>query len=179
MIFRSFTLVILLCFFISCAPAPMMVKEHPLEINFEKTPDYQIQDKLNSISKPDKLKPIYVRLVSENNIEIVSSAAEATHILLAPKEYAKIAALLKLAKTYKSVAIEQETLVNTYIAQINGYKELLELERQKSALYQELYVDSENGRRLEQHQHKIDNVVNKAQNYVLLIGTIALVLFAL
>ena len=176
---KYFSIIILMIFsLVSCAPTPVLVKEYPLQINFEKTPEYSVQDKLANIPKPDKLKPMYVK-ISGDDIQIVETREEATHILLVPKEYAKIGALLKLAKTYKAVAIEQEALVNTYIAQINGLKELLELERQKSQLYQEMYVESENAYRTERYQHNMDNIANKVGHYVLILGSVALLLFSL
>ena len=170
----------LLCLFIlaSCAPTPMMIKTHPLNTNFEKTPKYNIQDQINNLPKPDKLNQVYVK-IDGDSIQIVQTVDQATHILLSPSEYSKIGALLRLAKSYKAIVLEQENLVNTHIDQINGLKELLKLETEKSVLYQELYVDSENAYRLEKHNHKIDNAINKGQIYFLLTGTIILAICAL
>jgi hypothetical protein len=62
----------------------------------------------------------------------------ASYIVLTPKEYGKINTLLKIATTYKKVALEQAELVNIHINTINSLKEFLELERKKSLQYREL-----------------------------------------
>ena len=178
MIYKLFIISLIFIFLVGCAPETFMVKTDYPEIHFDRTPTYNIQNELNKIPKPDKIQKIYVK-VNGNDITIVQTAEEANYILLAPKEYAKVGALVKLAKTYKKVAIEQETLINTYIDTINGLKELIELERQKASSYRELYVDSENAYRQEKHQHKVDNFVNKTGMYLITVGSISMLLFAL
>ena len=177
-----YKLLIILSFFIfltSCAPKPFILSTDYPKLDFERTEQYDIQNELNKIPKPSKLQTIYVQIDIDNNIKIVKTADKATHILLAPKEYSKVGALVKLAKTYKKIVIEQEFLVNTYINTINGLKELLELERLKVKVYRELYVNSENAYRQELHQHKVDNFINRSCMYLITTGSIALLLFAL
>lgn len=175
-IYKIFLILFVCC---SCSPSLIQIKEQQ-DIKFDKTPDYNIHDELEIIPKPDIIEPVYVKF--ENNQLMILSEEEkekATHILLAPKEYAKIGGLLKLTKAYKSIVLDQEVLVNTYIAQINAFKEYLELERQKTLAYQELYINSENSYRLEKNEHRIDNFINKTGIYIVTIGSISLLLFAL
>lgn len=173
----SITIIVLLIFLTSCAPAPFKPYIPP-DIKYDKLDYYDVQEILAAISKPDRLEPIYVQFLTENQIEEVSKD-KATHILLMPKEYAKVGGLVKLAKTYKTVAIEQEILVNTYIDQINALREMLELERQKVLLYRELWVNSENAYRQEKADHDRDNLVNRAGMIVITIGAIVAVALAL
>ena len=171
--------VIMILILISCAPATFKPFKPPA-IQYDRLDGYFIQDQLDMIPKPEKLVPIYV-IVKGETIQVIKKEekSKATHILLAPKEYAKVGGLVKLAKTYKSLTIEQETLVNTYIDQINALREMLELERQKALLYRELWVDSENAYRQEVADHKRDNMINRTGMYLITIGSIIAIALAL
>ena len=160
----------------SCAPA-QFTPFTPPEIKFEKTEMYEIQESLNTIPKPSKLKPLYVIINGDNFIQ--SSRDQATHILLVPKEYAKVGGLVKLAKTYKQIVIEQEGIINSYIEANNALKELLALERQKVLMYREMWVDSENAYRQEKYYHDRDNYINRTGMYIITIGSIIAIALAL
>ena len=129
---------------------------------------------LTKIPKPSKLRPIFMDV----NFKEVS-ADEASYVVLVPSEYAKIAALLKLAKTYKSIVKEQEVLVNAHIQINNLVKEYLALERAKADEYRTLWADSENAYRQERYYHKVDNAVNKGAMSLISLGAIVAVLLAL
>jgi hypothetical protein len=175
------TILVLMSFIlISCAPAPFKPYKPP-EIHYDKLEPYDIQDTLAMIPKPEKLQPIYVRMLDGDRIEQLPAdrKGESTHVLLVPKEYAKVGGVVKLAKTYKEITIEQEILVNTYIDQINALREMLELERQKALLYRELWVDSENAYRQELADHKRDNMINRTGMYLITIGSIIAIALAL
>lgn len=177
---QSATILLILSFVLaSCAPAPFKPYTPP-EIKYDKLDYYEIQDKLDMIPKPEKLVPVYV-VISGESIAVLSKEekAKATHVLLAPREYAKVGGLVKLAKTYKSLTVEQEALVNTYIDQINALREMLELERQKTILYKELWVDSENAYRQEKAEHDRSNFINRAAMVVVTIGALIVVGLAL
>jgi hypothetical protein len=165
---------------ISCSPAPFKPYVPP-DLKFQETPHYNVQEILDSIPKPDKLERVYVKLLTGNKIEILSNEHkdEATHVLLIPKEYAKIDALLKLSIAYKEIAIEEGVLINTYIDQINALKELLTLERQKVLYYRELWVNSENAYRQEKADHNRDNIINRTGMYIITIGSIIAIALAL
>lgn len=170
---QTVTIFLLLC---SCGPAKFDPYTPP-EIKYDKLENYEVQSLLASIPKPEKLNPIYVRLDGNTITQVPKD--EATHILLAPQEYAKVGGLVKLATTYKKIAIEQETLVNTYIAQINALREMIVLERQKALLYRELWVDSENAYRQEKYEHDRDNALNRTGMYIITIGSVIAVALAL
>ena len=155
-----------------CFPPKFIVKEPPdLNTKFDKTPPYSID--LSKIPKPDKLKPIFV----DENFKQVPME-EAKFILLAPSEYAKIAALLKLAKVYKNIIKEQEILVNTNVDIINSLKEYVALERAKAKEYRQLWADSENAYRQEKYAHSLDNAINKGAFGLMSIGSL-IVMFLL
>ena len=162
--------VCLIFFFIGCAPKQFEPFQPP-EIKFEKTQEYKLD--LSSIKKPDKINPIYL---DENFKEV--SIEKAKFILLSPQEYAKIGALLEIAITYKKVALEQETLVNLHINTINALKEFLELERQKSLQYRELWVNAENNYRYEKWEHQKTSFFYQSGLYLISFGSL-IALFAL
>jgi len=165
-------LMIFLAFLFGCAaPAQFVPKEIP-EAKFESTKPYSID--LSSITKPEKLKPIFV----DKEFQRVE-AEEAHYILLVPREYAKIAGLLKLCKAYKGIIMEQESLVNTHIQVINSLKEYVAMEQMKAEEYRQLWADSENAYRQERHSGKINEAVNKGLLGFISIGSIIALILAL
>ena len=146
-----------------CAPKQFIPYEPPA-VEFERTPQYEGID-FDSIPKPSKIKPVFV---DENFKEV--PAEEAKFVLLVPKEYAKVAAVVKLAKTYKQLAQEQEVLINTNVDIINSLKEYVALEQMKAKEYRRLWADSENAYRQERYQHKLDNAINKGVTATIAIG---------
>ena len=152
----------------SCAPKEFRPQK-PETIQFEKEEPYSID--LNQIAKPDKLMPTYL----DENFEQVS-VDQAKYILLTPKEYAKIAAILKICSTYKEIINEQTKLINIEIEKSNGVKEYIMLEQRKRDGYYELWVISENAYRQEKYYHDVD----RYSNYFLFGGiTIIVLLIAL
>lgn len=150
-----------------CAPKQFVPYEPPV-IKFDKTAPYEGID-FDAIPKPNKIKPIFV---DENFKEV--PAEEAKFVLLVPKEYAKVAAVVKLAKTYKLLAQEQEVLINTNVNIINSLKEYVALEQMKATTYRRLWADSENAYRQERYQHKLDNAINKGASVAIAIGAAVL-----
>jgi len=175
---KIITLIIIGIFLISCAPAAIKPFK-PEPIKFDKSPAYSIQEDLDKIPKPQPLKRMYVKKVTNITYEIVANKEEATHIMLAPKEYAKVGAIVKLAKTYKGLIIDQETLINTYIDQINALKELYAMEQRKAEVYRELWISSENAYNQEKWEHDWDNRIHKAGLYGITIGSIIVMLLLL
>jgi len=168
---RFIVLFLLIVSLVGCAPAVFVPRELP-QVKFEPTPTYSID--LSKIPKPDKLKPIFMDV----NFKEVS-ADEASYVVLVPSEYAKIAALLKLCKTYKDIVKEQELLVNAHVQIINSLKEYLALERLKMEEYRILWADSENAYRQERYYHKMDNAVNKGAMSLISLGAIIGIILAL
>lgn len=152
--------------FIGCAPKEF-VPYKPPEIKFEKTPSYELDLTPIQALKPDKIEPIYV---DENFKEV--SPEEAKFVVLAPREYAKIAAILKIAKAYKDIAKEQEVLINANINIINSLKEYVALEQAKAEEYRKLWADSENAYRQERYEHKVDNAINKMSFGAVALGVV-------
>jgi hypothetical protein len=175
---RIVTLIIIALFFISCAPAPFKPFK-PEQITFDKTPSYSIQEELDKIPKPEPLKRMYVKQLDDKTFQVVATSEEATHIMLAPSEYAKVGALVKLAKTYKELVLDQEVLINTYIEQVNALKELLAMEQRKAEVYRELWISSENAYRQEEWEHKWDNRINKTAIYGVTAGSLIVLLLLL
>ena len=169
---------ILGAFLVACAPAPFKPFK-PEIIKFDKTPSYSVQGELEKITKPDPPKRMYVKKIDDTTYQVVATKLEATHVMLAPSEYAKVDALVKLTKAYKGVAIDQEGLVNTYIDQINALKELLAMEQRKSEVYRELWISSEDAYRREKWEHDWDNRIHKTALYGITIGSIVVLLLLL
>jgi len=154
-----------------CAPAQFVPRE-PLIVEFEPTPPYSID--LSQIPKPDKIKPIFV---DENFQEV--PIEQAKFIVLAPSDYAKIAALLKYARAHKDIVKEQEILLNVHIDIINSLKEYVALEQAKAEEYRQLWADSENAYRQERYAHRLDNAVNKGIFGAISLGAIIALILAL
>ena len=151
-------------------------KEVPLEFN--KTEEYNISDKLNEIKKPEKLNPLYIKWDgSSPRFLVVNNSQEATHILLAPQEYAKVGQVVEIAKAYKTIITDQEDLINQFVYKENLWKELLQMERQKAINYRELWVNSENMYRNEKWDHRLDNFINKSMFIITTLGGMSLFIF--
>ena len=170
--------IVLLFLFVSCSPKQFSPYKPP-DLKLQPTPNVNIKDDIENLPKPEKLKVIYVKKISDNSFEVVERSEESTHILLAPREYAKVGAIVKLAKTYKEIILISEGIVNTYIDEINALKELSALEREKVISYRELWVNSENMYRQEKFEHDKDNIINKGGMYLITMGSILLFLLAL
>lgn len=153
---------VLLC--IGCAPKAFVPFEPP-QIQFEKTQEYKLD--LSSIKKPEKISPIFV----DDNFKEVS-VDEAKFVLLSPSEYAKVGAIVQMAVTYKQISTEQETLINLHINTINALKEYLEMERQKSLQYRELWVNAENNYRYEKWEHDKSSFFYQTGLYVISFGSL-------
>lgn len=175
---KIFILILIGVFAVSCAPSEFKPFK-PEPILFEDTPPYSVQEELDKIPKPDPIKRMYVKKLSDTDFQVVETKEEATHIMLAPAEYAKVGAVVQLAITYKNLVLDQEKLVNTYIEQINALKELLAMEQRKSEVYRELWISSENAYRYEKWEHKWDNGLHKAGLYGITIGSIVVLLLLL
>lgn len=160
---RVIAIILLSMFILSCAPAKFIARE-PLDVKFDPTAPYSID--LSKIPKPNKLKPIFM---DENFNEVPMDQAKI--IVLTTTEYAKIAALVKLAKTYKTIIKEQEMLVNTHVNIINSLKEYVALEKAKAKEYRDLWADSENAYRQERYAHSLDNAINKGAFGLMSIGS--------
>jgi len=170
--FLILTLLLFVGFSVSaCAPKPFTPAPLP-EVKFEPTPNYELD--LSNLPKPDKIEP---RFLDENFKDVPIEKAK--YILLAPKEYAKIAGLLKYAKALKDITEEQKILINTYISQINALKELSETNQAIMELYRQLWVDSENAYRQERHAHKVDNAINRGALGAISIGSLVMLLIAI
>jgi hypothetical protein len=159
-------MIVMMLFMGACAPK-QFVPFQPPELTIENTAPYVLD--MTTISKPEKLIPIYV----DENMK-PTTIDKAKFVLLAPSEYAKIGALVKLAETYKMIAIEEASFVNIHIDTINSLKEYVALERQKAIEYRNLWMMSENAYRQEEYRHKMDNRINKATMYLITIGSIVL-----
>ena len=159
-------LVSILGFFMisSCAPAKFTPTPSP-HVTFTPTKPYHID--LSLIPKPEVLRPIFVDKDFKE-----TTAEKAVYIVLIPKEYAKVAALVKLAKAYKEVIKEQEYLINTHVDINNALKEYLVLEQQKAESYKALWADSENAYRQEHYQHKVDNAIHRGAIGAVSLGAI-------
>jgi len=153
-----------LIFLSGCAPREFKPYEPP-EIKYQKTENYSIQSDLEKIVKPDKLVPAYAKIEGDK-ITILPSSEGANYIVLAPEEYAKVAAVVKLTGTYKKIIIDQEELVNHYISMINALKEQVEIERRTALMYRQLWVDSVNQLNQERYEYKWEKT--KLQGMILL-----------
>lgn len=169
--FKCCIITLCLLFFIGCAPKLFVPREIP-DIKFEKTESYSVD--LSNIPKPDKLKPVFV----DSEFKEVTQE-EAEYVLLVPKEYAKVGAVVKLAVAYKDIVKEQETLINTNIDVINSLKEYVALEKAKAEEYRNLWADSENAYRQERYRHKVDQAITRGTFGVIVIGLLTALIIAL
>ena len=88
--------ILLIGFFImSCAPPPFKPYK-PEVIKFDETPSYSVQEELDALPKPEPIKRMYVKKITDQTYEVVVDKAEATHVMMAPAEYAKVGAVVKL-----------------------------------------------------------------------------------
>lgn len=117
----------------------------PLEIN--KTDKYVLND--NNIVLPDK--PIPTKM-SENEISFDKN------------EFSKILALSNYADGYKTIAKQQEQLINTYVDKCNDYRELAIINREIAISYQDLYTTQVEQYKTEVKEHRTDNFVNRLIN---------------
>lgn len=169
----SLILVFYMIFLVGCGPKLLETDTFkPEPLDFNKTAEYTLD--LSSIQKPEMIKPLFV---NENFEEV--PVGEAKYVLLTPKEYAKVGALVKLAKTYKEIAIEESNLINIHIDTINSLKEFVALERMKSDQYRQLWINSENMYRQERYEHQKSNMINSIQEFILIVGGVAIIGFML
>jgi len=159
---------ILTLFMIGCAPKPFIPMEVPV-LKLKPTPSYVLD-----LSSIDNLKPPVIQPIFLNDAMQIVTKEEATNIMLSPQEYRKILTLLKMAKGYKDVAIKEGELINIKIKTINSLKELMMLEREKTMVYKELWVNSENAYRQEKYYHTQDNIIFKSGMYIISIGSMLL-----
>ena len=162
------TFILLNFLLIGCAPSKFSPREIK-KLEFTKTPQYKLD--LKKIPAPPKMKFIYM----DKDFKVVEKD-QATYMILVKKEYAKVAALGKVINALISVSKEQEVLINADINIINSLKEFIALERAKADEYRNLWIDSENAYRQEQHLHKIDNAINKTTTAVISIAAIVAIL---
>lgn len=164
---------ILIILLILSGCSPILVEHYEIPpLEFEEIPEYELD--LSNINKPEPINPIYV---DDNFKEVPVNKAK--YVLLSEEEYAKIGALLELAIGYKDIAKEQVSLVNLRIDQINALRELAELERIKANEYRRMWVDAENQRRVEAHEHAVENATKTAGMVVLGISAAALLFLGL
>lgn len=170
-------LVLLILFFTlsGCVTIPERQETINDRLMFEKTPEYSID--LNTIEKPKKLIPQYALI--ENNTITFTSRDQATHIVLVPEEYAKVAELLNVTITYKSIIKEQEVLINTYIAEINSLKELLALQQEINNQYKQLWINSEKAYQQQKADYDRQSIISKIGYAITLIGGGVLLALAL
>lgn len=137
------------------------------EIKFDETPKYEVD--ISSIKKPEKINPIFV---DSGFNEVLPN--EADYVVLLPKEYAKVSALLKMLIAYKDIIYEQEHLVNIQIDINNSLKEYLELENNKAKIYRDLWADSENMYRETKRMGTINSIF-----YKVIIGGLSIAIMTL
>jgi len=168
---RIFVLCLAVLFLVSCAPTQFVPREMKIH-KFEPTPLYELN---TDIVLPDKP----VKILLDKDFKVTTDIKEAKYIAFAPKEYTKVQAFLKARQGYQEITEEQEKLINAYIQTINALKEYIALQQLKAEEYRQLWADSENAYRAEQHQHKIDNMYHKTIISVMGLGAIVIAILAL
>jgi len=163
---------IMLILFCGCAPQAFVPREYP-KVTFEKTPDYKLN--IEDIKVPEK--PVNILL--DENFKQVTDSSKAKYVVYTQQEFAKVVSHLKVREAYKDIAVEQEVLINSYIATINSLKEYIALEQAKSEQYKNLWVNSENMFRQEQYSHQIDNIFNRSILGIITVGAMVIVILAL
>jgi len=163
----SITLALLLV--IGCASTPIPYKEIP-EIHFETAEPYKID--LDSIQKPSPPKAKYGKYIDNGDVQLLAAddtIDSAAVVVFDLNEYKKIGQLVVLTTTYKNIIEQQSVLINNKIEIENSLKELMALERMKTKEYADMWVDMANTYQREKHDHKMDNIMNKVTQ-MLLVG---------
>ena len=157
-----------------CAAPQIPYKEIQL-LKFVKIQSYSVD--LDQIQKPSKPVAKYGKYDSEGRViflaanETIDSAGVVVFDLT---EYQKIGQLAVLASTYKTVIKQQELLINNHIDTANALKELVELERMKTIEYSTMWTDASNMHLREVYDHRMDNIMNKAFQSILVGGILGL-----
>ncbi len=171
MVKKAFVLFLCVLFLVSCAPTQFVPREMKIH-KFESTPMYEQTTEIILPGKP-------VKILLDKNFKVTTDPKQARYIAFAPTEYTKVQGFLKAGKSYKEITEEQEKLINAYIQTINALKEYIALQQLKAEEYRQLWADSENAYRAEQHQHKIDNMYHKTIIGVMGLGAIVIAILAL
>ena len=158
-------------FLASCAPTQFVPREMKIH-KFEPTPIYKLNTNIILPKKP-------IKILLDKDFKVTTDLKVVKYIAFAPKEYTKVQGFLKARKAYQEITEEQEKLINTYIQTINALKEYIALQQLKAEEYRQLWADSENAYRAEQHQHKIDNMYHKTIISVMGLGAIVIAILAL
>ena len=176
---RRTTIVLLIIFSImfgGCTQKFEAFRPAPIEVAPPEV--YSVQEDLDRIPRPTRIKRMYGRIVTiqgVEHLEFVDNPNDADFFIIAPEEYAKVTMLKELAKTYKAIIYKQEDLVNVKNATIQEYQRLLALVEQERDLALGAWENSENAYRQEVKAHKTDNLINKAGMWLITIGAIVLV----
>lgn len=170
----AYLLLIVVLLEAGCSP-PTVNPVIPNKTEFEKTPSYTIKDKLDSMPKPTQLVLTYVKVYG-NKVVKVDNPADADMVLFSFEEIRKVTALKELAISYKDIILNQEVLINNYIATINSLKELLAIKDAIIQQYATMYANSENAYLRERYEHGKDNLINKIFFYTTSLGAVVLAL---
>lgn len=156
-----------------CAKPPFEAFR-PEPIILEEVEPYNVQKLINKVPKPNKIKRYYGKFVDQNQsrIEFTDLKEEADIFIILPEEYGKINELKTLAKTYKSIVIEQEDLINIERTKMNNIQNLITLLEKERDTSLTAWENSENAYREEERDHRWDNRVNKTSMLLLYIGSI-------
>jgi hypothetical protein len=175
-------LLAMLCLIFCACASPKFEPFNPPIIDVQPTPPYSVKEQLDNLPMPKKLIKTWVKEEKDskgNTFFVPSTKEEATHLLITSDQYANVGVLLQRAIALKAIALEQETLVNTYIDQLNQVKKLFVLEQNKAGTYRQEWIDSENAYRQEKAQHTLDNRINRTGMYLITIGSIIVLAIAL
>ena len=159
-----------------CATTQPFQIEPPVLPNITPMPKYE--SKIDEMKKPEIPNFVFMHLDEKTGTYIIlpdnAPQDQITHIAMSPSDFSKIEQLLDLCITYKNVAKTEEQLVNTNIDIINQYLQRLQIEREITRNYFELWQGVKQDYYKEKKDHRIDNIINRVSNVVTIVGGIAI-----
>ena len=172
------SLMVIICT-IGCATTqPYQVK--PPEIpKVEPMPKYE--SKIDEMKKPEMPNFVFMHLDDNTGKYTIlpdnAPPDQITHVAMTQADFSKIEQLMDLTITYKNVAKVEEQLINTNVDIINQYLQRLQIEREITRNYFDLWQGVKQDYIQEKKDHRMDNFINKATWVVTIIGGVAIVSF--
>lgn len=171
-----FTCLIMVMFSISCASTKPFEAPKLEPAKFEPTEKYKLDLTPLENAKPTPPVPVYAVMdEKKQTITITNDPKNANSVVFTTAEYAKVGSVIKIAATYKEVAIQEEALINLRIDEINSLKQLVAIKDAQIAVYRDMYMESMKLYNEERRQHHRDNVRHDIKEVIMFGGAIALV----
>ena len=138
-------------------------------------PNITMDSKLKEAGPPTFLK---MAKDSHGNIFVIPDTDKTTKpefVGFVVSDLSKIEAMVDAKNAYRDITTAQGDVINAHIDTINALQKYVEIERQLTIGYYDLWQASQEAYRLERKEHRTDNLINKIQYFVTVIGGVAVV----